>query len=91
MVNMADGRVSFGVTMTPEEGRRLRAFVERHSVTETGWVNDLAVRVGVTKSSLMAWFSGTNELTMPNLKSLAAALGCRRWEIVAAIDGDGPR
>lgn len=38
----------------------------------------------------MAWFAGKVEPSMPSVTALAGVLGCRRWELIAALDGDGP-
>lgn len=70
----------------PAAGKRLRAFVERHRHDGERW-EDFAVRVGVTKSGLLAWFAG-QEPSMASLRGLASVLEVKRYELVRTWDGD---
>ncbi len=74
--------------MSAAAGKRLRAFVELRIDMEPGWTEDLARSLGITKSGLQAWFSGTNEPDAASLRRLADRLGVKRWEIVKAMDGE---
>lgn len=71
-------------------GVRLRLFLESRLDCDNGWVRDFASRLGVSRQAVHAWLNGSAEPSMATLRDMARVLGCRRSEIVAALDGDGP-
>ncbi len=48
----------------------------------------LAKAAGVSTDTLYHWFRGTTRPDIADLANLAGALAVRRWEIVAALDGE---
>jgi transcriptional regulator with XRE-family HTH domain len=71
--------------MNTEQGKQLRRFVR---TKWDGSTTELAERMGVTRQTIDRWFRGENDPQFAALEELARVLGVRRWEIVAAIDGD---
>lgn len=75
----------------------MRRFLLERTGGAHGWVNELAVRSGVKRQTLSAWMG---DRTVPDLDSLgaiakalppdAAGRPVSRFEIVAAMDGEGP-
>lgn len=72
------------------EGERLRAFLEERTGGGRGWITDLADRSGVDRISLHAYFGGRRTPDLETLRRLAVAVGCRTYEIVAAMEGHWP-
>lgn len=68
-------------------GRRLEAFVRSNWEGGRG-ISGFCEAVEVTREALYKWFRGDSSPTMEHLTAMADALKVRRWEIVAAMDGD---
>lgn len=82
-------RVSIGYGhMTREGGERLRALLAEATGGKHGWVTTLADEVGLRRATIYAWFSGTSEPKGDTLAELSRATGLKRWQFLAAIDGD---
>lgn len=81
---------TFGTHMTPEQGARLRAFLEHATGGRHGWVTDLATAAHVRRQTVYDWFSGKGAPSLESLDAIATALDVKRYEIVAAMDGDAP-
>lgn len=71
-----------------EAPARLRRFITSHYPNGTGWPDELAKRVGVSRSALFYWLNGAREPDLANCGRLAEALGVKRWMVVRALDGD---
>jgi transcriptional regulator with XRE-family HTH domain len=69
-------------------GHRLRAYVDHYWGRSRGGIRGLAAASGIAPETLYGWFRGDVEPSLSALGQLAATLGVRRWEIVAAMDGD---
>lgn len=74
--------------MTREGGERLRALLEKATGGGHGWVTRLADAAHVRRATVYAWFTGAAEPSGDTLAELARATGLRRWQFLAAIDGD---
>lgn len=74
--------------MTREGGERLRALLEEATGGRHGWVAQLARDAGVRRATVYAWFGGTSEPSGETMQDLARATGLKRWQFLAAIDGD---
>lgn len=72
---------------TKSQGR-LEPYVRARWTRHQGGVTGLAAATGLTRETLYSWFRGETEPSLANLRTLAAALGVRPWELVAALDGD---
>jgi transcriptional regulator with XRE-family HTH domain len=70
------------------EGRRLEQFVRSRWGRKEGGIRGLAVAVETSADTIYHWFSGQNPPDVYQLGKLARALDVRRWQIVAAMDGD---
>jgi len=82
-------RVSIGYGhMTREGGQRLRELLEKATGGGHGWVANLARDAHVRRATVYAWFSGTSEPSGETMSELARVSGLRRWQLLAAIDGD---
>lgn len=79
-------------TVLPVEtrGGRLRQFLLERTGGQHGWVNKLAGRSGVKRQTLSAWMGDRTEPDLASLYAVAEALGVRPFELIAAMDGDGP-
>ena len=76
------------VTMRAEEGERLRGYVEAHWNRRKGGVRGLCRKLNASPETIYSWYRGETEPNLGSLEALATALEVRRWEIVAAMDGD---
>lgn len=74
--------------MTRESGQRLRALLETATGGGHGWVTRLATAAGVRRATVYSWFTGSAEPSGDTLTELSRATGLRRWQFLAAIDGD---
>lgn len=85
-------RVTLVNTFLPVEtrGTRLRQFLLERTGGAHGWVNALAKQSGVKRQTLSAWMGDRTEPDLASLDAVADALGVRPFELVAAMDGDGP-
>lgn len=77
----------YGVAMTPEQGARLRKLLERQRQEGETW-DDMARRLGVTRTTVMNWMAGTAELSPASLQRLASEFGMTRAQVMAVLDGD---
>jgi transcriptional regulator with XRE-family HTH domain len=68
-------------------GRRLEAFVRQHWTGSRG-ISGFCAEVGITREALYKWFRGDSQPSLEHLADMAPVLRVRRWEIVAAMDGD---
>lgn len=71
-------------------GERLRSYLMDRTGGRHGWQADLVRRSGVKRQTITKWTTPTFD-GYPDLETLsvvAAALGVRTWEVVAALDGD---
>lgn len=73
--------------MNSEQGARLRKLLERQRQEGETW-DDMARRLGVTKTAMMAWMSGNAELSPASLQRLASEFGMTRAQVMAVLDGD---
>jgi transcriptional regulator with XRE-family HTH domain len=74
--------------MDAGSGDRLRAFVEMRWSRKRGGIRGLCREMNVAPETAYGWFRGDNDPSLGALATMAAILGVKRWEIVAAIDGD---
>ena len=74
--------------MTREGGQRLRTLLEAATGGGHGWVTRLAAAAGVRRATVYSWFTGKAEPSGDTLAELSRATGLRRWQFLAAIDGD---
>jgi DNA-binding XRE family transcriptional regulator len=74
--------------MTREGGERLRALLEQAMGGKHGWVTTLAHEAHVRRATVYAWFAGTSEPKGETLRELARVTRLKRWQFLAAIDGD---
>jgi hypothetical protein len=74
--------------MDAGSGDRLRAFVEARWSRRNGGIRGLCKRMQVAPETVYGWFRGDNDPSLGALATMASVLGVKRWEIVAAIDGD---
>jgi hypothetical protein len=74
--------------MTREGGERLRVLLETAMGGRHGWVTALAAAAQVRRATVYAWFAGTSEPRAESLRELARVTGLKRWQFLAAIDGD---
>lgn len=74
--------------MTREGGERLRVLLETAMGGRHGWVTALASAAQVRRATVYAWFDGSSEPSGDSLRELARVTGLKRWQFLAAIDGD---
>lgn len=55
-----------------------------------GWVTGLAKKSGVKRQTLSAWMGDRAEPDLESLRAVAEAIDVRLFELVAAMDGEGP-
>lgn len=70
------------------EGKRLEAYVRARWGREQGGIVALASASGVSPDALYKWFRGVHPPTLEGLGGLAKALGVKRHELVAVLDGE---
>jgi hypothetical protein len=70
------------------DGKRLERFVRSRWGRAEGGIRALAVAAETSADTIYHWFGGKNPPDTYQLGKLANALGVRRWQIVAAMDGD---
>ena len=68
-------------------GRRLEAFIRANWTGKRG-ISGFCDQVGVTREALYKWFRDETSPSLDHLTAMADALKVRRWEMVAAMDGD---
>lgn len=71
-----------------DDGERLEQFVRLRWSRKDGGIRGLADRVGTSADTVYKWFSRQAHPDTEQLARLAEALGVRRFEIVAAMDGE---
>lgn len=71
-------------------GERLRAYLLGKTGGAPGWQKRLVEQSGVKRQTISKWTSPTFDRypDLETLEAIAAALGVRPFEILAAIDGD---
>lgn len=72
-----------------DSGPRLKAYIQSQWGRDKGGMSALADRAGVRRQTLYEWFrpGSTTEPSLATLTDLAQALGVRRVDVVAAMDG----
>lgn len=70
------------------EGRRLEAYVRSRWDRDKGGIRGLADTAGISADALYKWFRGDSEPSLEALGQLASALGVKRHELVAVLDGE---
>jgi transcriptional regulator with XRE-family HTH domain len=85
-------RITVVNTVLPVESRgaRLRQFLFERTGGQHGWVNALAAKSGVKRQTLSAWMGDRAEPDLESLRAVAEAIDVRLFELVAAMDGEGP-
>jgi transcriptional regulator with XRE-family HTH domain len=73
---------------TVNEGQRLERFVRLRWGRKQGGIRKLAVLCETSADTIYRWFNGQTPPDVYYLGKLALALGVKRWEIVAAMDGE---
>lgn len=79
-------------TLLPVETRgvRLRRYLMTQTGAPHGWVNSLAKESGVKRQTLSAWMGDRATPDLLSIEAIARALGVRPYEVLAAMDGEGP-
>lgn len=72
--------------ITKAEGRRLKAYIESRWTRAEGGMTALAEKASIRRPTLYAWFRAEDAPNMASLRTLAAALGVTRADLVAAMD-----
>jgi transcriptional regulator with XRE-family HTH domain len=75
---------------TVTDGARLKKYVNARWGRDKRGVRGLSAAVGISADTIYKWFQGKSPPDVEQLSRLAKALGVRRFEIVAAMDGVGP-
>lgn len=70
------------------DGARLNRFVRLRWGRDKGGIRGLAAALGTSPDTIYHWFNGTSRPDTGDLALLAEKLGVRRFEIVAALDGE---
>jgi len=73
---------------TVTEGKRLERFVRSRWGRPQGGIRALAVAAETSADTIYHWFNGQNPPDVYQLGKLAEALEVKRWQIVAAMDGE---
>ena len=76
--------------MDEKSGRRLERYIRARWGRKQGGIRGLAKAIGGTAETIYSWFRGETEPYLGTLREVAAALGVRPYQILAAMDGDGP-
>ena len=71
-------------------GQRLRAFIDQRWGRKQGGIRGLARELNTSTETIYEWFRGEREPNLDHVARLSKALGVGRYEIVAAMDGEGP-
>lgn len=69
------------------EGERLKAFITARWTRQQGGIRGLAEKIGTSPDTVYRWFKG-DPIDTYFLQQLADTLDVRRFEIVAAMDGE---
>lgn len=77
------------LTMESVEGARLERYIRSRWGREDGGIRGLAEKAGLSADTLYGWFEGQDP-ALSKLGMLAAALGVKRYELVAILDGERP-
>lgn len=77
-------------TVRAEEGDRLRAYIEARWPRSKGGIRGFSRKAGPTPETLYSWFRGETSPSWENLEAIATTLGVKRFQLVAAMDGDAP-
>lgn len=72
------------------EGKRLEQFVRLRWGRAQGGIRALAVEAETSADTIYHWFNGQAPPDTYQLGKLAKVLGVKRWQIVAAMDGEAP-
>lgn len=75
--------------VTVSEQSDFERFVRARWGRDRGGIRGLARETGISAETLYRWFRG-DEPELGSLRPLAEALKVRRFQLVAAFDGDGP-
>lgn len=70
------------------DGKRLERFVRLRWGRDKGGIRRLATALGTSPDTVYHWFNGNSHPDTGDLRLLAEVLGVRRFEIVAAMDGE---
>jgi transcriptional regulator with XRE-family HTH domain len=68
----------------------LEAFVRARWGRKQGGIRGLASRSGVSAETIYRLFNGVGQPDLATITALADALGVKRHELLAAMDGEGP-
>ena len=68
----------------------MRAYLLAKTGGRSGWQGELVAKSGVKRQTISKWTKATFDRypDLETLESIAAALGVRPFEILAAMDGD---
>jgi transcriptional regulator with XRE-family HTH domain len=71
-------------------GERLRSYIDARWGRRKGGIRGLAAKLNVSAETMYEWFRGEREPNLDHLTRMAEALGVKRSEILAAMDGEAP-
>lgn len=71
-------------------GRRLERYVKERWGRRQGGILALASKIGSSTETVYSWFRSDSEPSMSHLRALAEALGVKRSDLVAILDGSAP-
>ena len=74
--------------MPDTPGTRLRAYIDARWTRRQGGILALAGLLNVATETMYEWFRDDRQPNLDHLARLSRALGVKRWEIVAAMDGE---
>jgi transcriptional regulator with XRE-family HTH domain len=78
------------VTVNTEQGERLRSYIEARWPRSSGGMRGFCREAGVTPETLYTWFRGETSPSFDSLGTIAEKLGVKRFQLVAAMDGEAP-
>ena len=78
------------VTVNTAAGDRLSDYVRSRWDRRKGGIRGFCKAIGVTPETFYGWVGGKNDPSLGALSAMADVLGVSRYEIVAAMDGEGP-
>lgn len=76
--------------MDAAQGDRLRGYIDSRWSRKDGGIRGFCKAVGITPETVYSWFRGETSPSWENLGAIADVLEVRRFQLVAAIDGDAP-
>lgn len=77
-------------TVRAEEGDRLRAYIEARWPRSKGGMRGFGRASGITPETIYSWFRGDTSPSWENLGVIASTLEVKRFQLVAAMDGEAP-